>query len=67
MSNFVIITNDTIAVTIPTAIIPAIVSPVPIIGSSANLSVDNLRACLMGDELPLSISTPLITLLPLIP
>ena len=53
-------TGDMIQITIPPpAVVPQLVSPVPLKGSSADVLVANQPACLKGDELPLSLQAPL--------
>jgi hypothetical protein len=60
MADFIIKTGDMLKVTIPPpAVIPAIEAPVPINGSSTNVSVAGTLACLTGDELPAVLREPL--------
>ncbi|QIS23367.1 hypothetical protein [Nocardia terpenica] len=59
MGDFVIRTGDTLVVTIPGAVIPAIASPVPLAGSSNKMKVGHKPVCLEGDELPESLKIPL--------
>ena len=59
-ADFVIRTGDTVKITIPKpAIIPAIEAPVPLIGSSTNVTAVGPLICLFGDELPKVIAGPL--------
>jgi hypothetical protein len=60
MADFVIKTGDLIQVTIdPPAIVPPLMPPIPLVGSSTTMSVMGVPACLKGDELPVEVSTPL--------
>jgi hypothetical protein len=60
MGDFIIRTGDTIKVTIPPpAVIPLLEAPVPLNGSSTNVTVAGAPACLLGDELPLTLREPL--------
>jgi len=53
-------TGDLIQVTIPApAIVPQLEAPVPLTGSSTNVTVVGTPACLQGDELPPVLRTPL--------
>ncbi|QIS23528.1 hypothetical protein [Nocardia terpenica] len=60
MGDFVIRTGDTLAVTIPDAVIPATASPVPLAGSSKKMTVEQMPVCLEGDELPESLQISLV-------
>lgn len=52
-ADFVIKTGDLIMVTIiPPTIVPLLVAPVPLIGSSKDFTVMGMPVCLEGDELP---------------
>jgi hypothetical protein len=60
-ADYVIATGDMIQITIPPpAIVPQIMAPVPLMGSSTNVKVNNMAACLQGDELPVAIASPLM-------
>jgi contractile injection system spike tip protein len=60
MGDFIIRTGDSIQVTIPPpAIVPALEGPVPLEGSSSSLTVIDMSACLLGDELPEMLREPL--------
>jgi hypothetical protein len=60
MGDFIIRTGDMLKVTIPPpAVIPALEAPVPINGSSTNVTVTGAPACLAGDELPIVLREPL--------
>lgn len=43
----------------PPTIVPQLMAPVPLVGSSQNLVVGGAPACLEGDELPPAIQVPL--------
>jgi hypothetical protein len=59
-ADFIIKTGDMIRITIfPPAIVPPLMSPIPLIGSSTNLTVSNMPVCLEGDELPPMLMAPL--------
>ena len=61
MGDIVIKTGDMIQITIPPpALIPAIVAPVPLMGTGATVLVANQPVCLQGDELPPSLLLPLM-------
>jgi hypothetical protein len=60
MGDFVIKNGDQIQITIPPpTVVPQLVAPVPLIGSSTDVFVAGSPACLQGDELPPSIQVPL--------
>jgi Contractile injection system spike tip protein len=60
MPDFIIKTGDMIKVTIPNpAVIPLLEAPVPLQGSSTNVTVAGTAACLLGDELPVELREPL--------
>lgn len=60
MADFIIKTGDLIKVTIPKpAVIPALEAPVPLKGSSTSVTVNEMPACLAGDELPEALREPL--------
>ena len=59
-ADFIIKTGDMIQITIPPpAIVPMLMAPVPLTGTSTNVMVMNMPACLQGDELPPAIKGPL--------
>jgi hypothetical protein len=61
MDDFVIKTGDMIKITIsPPALVPQLMAPVPLVGSSADVLISSMAACLKGDELPLSLQVPLM-------
>ena len=43
----------------PPAIVPQLMAPVPLVGSSQNLVVGGAPACLEGDELPPALKAPM--------
>jgi hypothetical protein len=60
MGSIVIKTGDMIKITIPPpAIVPAILAPVPLMGTGATVLVANRPVCLQGDELPPALRAPL--------
>jgi Contractile injection system spike tip protein len=60
VADYVIRTGDMIKITIdPPAIVPPIVAPVPLEGSSTTMTIGEMAVCLKGDELPVAISVPL--------
>jgi hypothetical protein len=59
-ADFIIATGDKIKVLIPPpAVVPQLQAPVPLIGSSSDVMVNNNPACLKGDELPMALLGPL--------
>ncbi|MFQ5381171.1 MAG: hypothetical protein ACE5EF_06070 [Dehalococcoidia bacterium] len=59
-ADFVIKTGDMIRITIPPpVVVPPLMSPIPLIGTSANLMVNSMLVCLEGDELPPALRVPL--------
>jgi hypothetical protein len=59
-ADYVIASGDMIQVTIPApAIVPQLVAPVALVGSSQSVTVGGKPACLEGDELPASLKVPL--------
>ncbi|WP_329215711.1 hypothetical protein OG352_08145 [Streptomyces sp. NBC_01485] len=61
MADFVIRTGDLLEVTIPVpAVIPALAAPLPLTGSSSNVTVGGTPVCLQGDELPVVLRAPLV-------
>jgi hypothetical protein len=58
--DFVIVTGDMIQVTIPPpTIVPQLMAPVPLVGTSQNVMVGGKLICLEGDELPPSLRAPM--------
>jgi hypothetical protein len=59
-ADFVIATGDMIQITIPPpAMVPQLMAPIPLTGSSSNVQINSMPACLQGDELPPGIAGPL--------
>lgn len=59
-SDVVIKTGDMIQITIfPPALVPPLMSPIPLIGTSTNTTVNRMLVCLEGDELPPALRAPL--------
>lgn len=58
-TNFVLATGDTLAVTIPGAVIPAAAAPQPLLGTSTDLLRGGIPVCVKGDELPPALRGPL--------
>jgi hypothetical protein len=67
MSDFVIVTGDTVMVTFAAITIAAAASPQPLTGTSKDLSVGGLPVCVEGDELPMSLKVPLSYVTPQFP
>lgn len=60
VGDFIMKTGDMIQITImPPAVVPPIIPPIPLVGSSTDTFVAGMPVCLEGDELPKAISTPL--------
>ena len=60
-ADYVIATGDMIQITIPPpAMVPQLMAPVPLTGSSTNVMINNMPACLQGDELPMMLRSPLM-------
>ncbi|GAC1437534.1 MAG: hypothetical protein NVSMB65_11850 [Chloroflexota bacterium] len=60
MSDIVIKTGDMVKVTIPPpALVPALMAPVPLIGTGTTVMVAKQPVCLQGDELPPTLRVPL--------
>jgi hypothetical protein len=60
-ADIVMRTGDMIQITIPApTVVPQIQAPVPLTGSSTNVTVVGTAACLQGDELPPVLRVPLV-------
>jgi hypothetical protein len=58
-ADFIIRTGDMIKFTVPPPLmIPTLMSPIPLVGTSKNLIVVKMPACLDGDELPPLLRSP---------
>ncbi|MEU0002455.1 hypothetical protein ABZ069_36710 [Streptomyces microflavus] len=60
MADFIIRTGDTLLVTIPGAIIPSAMAPVPLRGAALKGTAVRTAVCLEGDELPTQLKVPLL-------
>jgi hypothetical protein len=59
-ADYILKTSDMLKINItPPAVVPPLVPPVPLIGSSSNFMVMGMPVCLEGDELPKMLSAPL--------
>jgi hypothetical protein len=60
MANFIIKTGDQLQVTInPPAVVPQLISPMVLVGSSTNVLIGGQPICLQGDEIPPPLRGPL--------
>lgn len=60
MGDFIIKTGDMVQITImPPAVVPPLIPPIPLVGTSSDTFVAGMPVCLEGDELPKAISIPL--------
>lgn len=58
-ADFVIKTGDFLKITVfPPAIVPTLMAPIPLIGTSTNAMVNSMPVCLEGDELPPMLLAP---------
>jgi hypothetical protein len=61
VGDFIIKTGDMIQITVPPpAIVPQLVAPIPLMGSSTSVSIGGQFVCLVGDELPAAVKGPLM-------
>ncbi|MEU9979257.1 hypothetical protein [Streptomyces sp. NPDC051014] len=67
MTDFIVRTGDTVLVTIPGAIIPSAMAPVPLRGSALKSTAVEMAVCLEGDELPMQLKVPLVYTTPACP
>jgi len=59
-ADYVIKTGDFIRITIfPPAVVPLLMAPAPLMGSSADMTVMKMPVCLEGDELPPMLKAPM--------
>ena len=60
-ADFIIKTGDMIQITVPPpAVVPQLAAPIPLVGTSKNLFVTSVPACVQGDEHPPPIKGPLV-------
>ncbi|GAA1942420.1 hypothetical protein [Kitasatospora viridis] len=59
MPDYLIRTGDLLEVIVPEPIVPLLEAPVPLTGSSTDVTVAGLPACLAGDELPPELREPM--------
>jgi hypothetical protein len=60
VADFVIRSGDLLEVTVPEpALVPVLEAPMPLTGSSTDVTVVGLPVCLQGDELPMALRAPL--------
>ncbi|MET7390785.1 hypothetical protein ACFYPT_39210 [Streptomyces sp. NPDC005529] len=60
MGDLLIVTGDLLQITInPPALVPLLLTPWPLTGSSATAKIMKRAVCLLGDELPPSLSQPM--------
>jgi hypothetical protein len=58
-ADYVIKTGDMIRITIfPPVIVPSLMAPIPLIGTSTNVNVNMMFICLEGDEIPPALRAP---------
>ena len=59
-ADYVIKTGDMIRITIfPPAVVPMLMAPVPLMGTSTKMTVMKMPVCLEGDELPPMLKAPM--------
>ncbi len=59
-ADYIIVSGDMIRVTMPPpTIVPQLMAPVPLVGSSPKVTVGGMPVCLEGDELPAALRGPL--------
>ncbi|MDP9093240.1 MAG: hypothetical protein M3N95_09950 [Actinomycetota bacterium] len=60
MADLIIKTGDLLQIPVtPPTIVPVLLAPIPLTGSSRDVFVADMPACLLGDELPLELREPL--------
>ncbi|MEO9140131.1 MAG: hypothetical protein ABI345_13825 [Jatrophihabitans sp.] len=65
MDDYIIKTGDMIQVTVPPpCVVPMLIPPIPLVGTSTSLMVATMAACLEGDETPPSLKAPMPYLSP---
>jgi len=67
--DFILKSGDMLEVSSPVidATIPQVAAPVPLVGSSTDVKISEMPACILGDELPEAISGPLAYTTPSFP
>lgn len=64
-ADYIIKQGDMIQVTIyPPTVVPMLMAPVPLLGSSSDMTVSMMAVCLEGDELPPSLQAPMMYMSP---
>ena len=64
-TDYIIKQGDMIRITImPPTVVPMLMAPVPLLGSSSDMTVMSMAVCLEGDELPPSLQAPLMYMSP---
>ena len=64
-TDYIIKQGDMLKVTIfPPTIVPMLMAPVPLLGSSGDMTVMSMPVCLEGDELPPSLQAPMMYMSP---
>ena len=59
-ADYIIVSGDMIQVTMPPpTIVPQLMAPVPLVGSSQKVTVAGMPVCLEGDELPAALKAPM--------
>jgi hypothetical protein len=59
-ADYILRTSDNIKINIsPPAVVPPLIPPIPLMGSSANFKVMDMPVCLEGDELPKALLAPM--------
>ncbi|MER7577500.1 hypothetical protein [Streptomyces sp. NPDC126514] len=60
MGDQLIVTGDLLQITVnPPAVVPQLMAPTPLTGSSATVKITKRAACLVGDELPPALKQPM--------
>lgn len=58
-ANSILVTGDMLQITVPPpAVVPTVISPIPLVGSSTTVMIGGMPACLEGDELPPMLQAP---------
>jgi hypothetical protein len=60
VGDFVIATGDMLQVTMtPPTVVPQLIAPIPLIGTSTVVTIMGKPACVLGDELPPAVQAPM--------